>query len=130
MSADKVIYDSGRLDVAVLLAAFNGAQWIDVQIKSIIEQENVNVKIFISVDPSTDKTMALCQDWASRNSSIFVFSSVEHFGGAARNFFKIFSEVNIQEFDYVCFADQDDIWLPNKLMRAHEMLSRTGADAY
>jgi len=130
LSADKVIYDSDRLDVAVLLAAFNGAQWIDVQIKSIIEQENVNVKIFISVDPSTDKTMALCQDWASRNSSIFVFSSVEHFGGAARNFFKIFSEVNIQEFDYVCFADQDDIWLPNKLMRAHEMLSRTGADAY
>ncbi|NDP63261.1 MAG: glycosyltransferase [Polaromonas sp.] len=118
------------LDVAVLLAAFNGTQWIDAQITSILEQKNVNVKIFISVDPSTDDTMVLCQDWASRNSSVFVLPCVERFGGAARNFFKIFSEVNFRKFDYVCLADQDDIWLPDKLIRAHEMLLKTGADAY
>ena len=127
---DNVLDDLVVLDVAVLLAAFNGAQWIDSQIKSIVEQKNVKVKIFISVDPSTDDTMVLCQDWARRNASIFVLPSMERFGGAARNFFKIFSEVDFQEFDYVCLADQDDIWLPNKLIRAHEMLLKTGADAY
>ena len=130
MSVDNIYDDLAGLDVAVLLAAFNGAQWIDAQITSIIEQKNVNVKIFISVDPSTDDTMVLCQDWASRNSSVFVLPSVERFGGAARNFFRIFSEVNFRKFDYVCLADQDDIWLSDKLIRAHEMLLKTGADAY
>lgn len=117
-------------NVSVLLAAFNGAKWIDEQIKSILEQHGVYVNIFISVDPSTDDTMILCQNLAARHSCISVLPFNEHFGGAARNFFKIFSEVNFSDFDYICLADQDDIWLPDKLLRAHEMLLKTGADAY
>lgn len=130
MGINNIYGKVSKLDVVVLLAAFNGAQWIDAQITSIIEQKNVNIKIFISVDPSIDNTMALCQDWANRNSSISVLPCVERFGGAARNFFKIFSQINFQKFDYICLADQDDIWLPDKLIRAHEMLLKTGADAY
>ena len=53
-----------------------------------------------------------------------------HFGGAAQNFFRLLHDVNLSEFDYVSFSDQDDIWLPNKLLRAHQMLSITNADAY
>lgn len=120
----------GKPNISVLLAAFNGAKWIDEQIKSILEQQGVYVNIFISVDPSTDDTMALCQNLAARHSCIFVLPLNEHFGGAARNFFKIFSEVNFSDFDYVCLADQDDIWFPDKLLRAHEILLATGADAY
>jgi rhamnosyltransferase len=52
------------------------------------------------------------------------------FGSAARNFFRILSEVQIKAFDYISFSDQDDIWLPNKLRRAHEVLQATGSGGY
>ena len=42
-------------------------------------------------------------------------------GSAANNFLnalKSFKENEIKEYDYVTFADQDDIWLPKKLSHA------------
>ena len=116
--------------VAVLLAAYNGMQWIEQQLNSIFQQHGVSSMIFISVDRSTDDTLAFCEKLALRHPSVVVLKYGEHFGGAARNFFRILNEVDISEFDYVCFSDQDDIWLPDKLSRAHEMISRTEADAY
>ena len=116
--------------VAVLLAAYNGMQWIEEQLNSIFQQHGVSSMIFISVDRSTDDTLAFCEKLALRHPSVVVLKYGEHFGGAARNFFRLLNEVDISEFDYVCFSDQDDIWLPDKLFRAHEMISRTEADAY
>ena len=116
--------------VAVLLAAYNGMQWIDEQLSSILRQRNVCPTIFISVDQSTDDTLAFCKQLAQQNSLVRVLPYGEHFGGAARNFFRILYELDFSGFDYVCFADQDDIWLPDKLGRALQMLVKTGADAY
>ena len=116
--------------IAVLLAAYNGMQWIEKQLNSIFQQNGVSLKIFISVDRSTDDTLAFCKKLALKNSSVVLLKYGEHFGGAAKNFFRLLSEVNISDFDYVCFSDQDDIWLPDKIFRAHEVISRTNADAY
>lgn len=116
--------------VAVLLAAYNGMQWIEQQLNSIFQQHGVSSMIFISVDRSTDDTLVFCEELAQKHPSVVVLKYGEHFGGAARNFFRILNEVDISEFDYVCFSDQDDIWLPDKLLRAHEVISRTNADAY
>lgn len=88
------------------------------------------VKIFISVDVSDDDTLSLCQRMAAQKMSIEVMFCNERFGGAARNFFKLISTVDFSGFDYVGFADQDDIWLPCKLTRAHEVLSITRSSAY
>ena len=116
--------------VAVLLAAYNGMQWIEEQMDSILKQRHVCPTVFVSIDLSTDGTQDFCDRMAQENSSIRVLPYGEHFGGAARNFFRILHELNFSEFDYVCFADQDDIWLPDKLNRAHQMLVEAGAHAY
>ena len=42
--------------VAVLLAAFNGIKWIEEQVKSIFNQKDINIHIYISVDLSNDGT--------------------------------------------------------------------------
>lgn len=42
--------------VAVLLAAYNGMQWIKEQIDTVFNQQDVDVTIYISVDLSTDGT--------------------------------------------------------------------------
>ncbi len=107
---------------AVLLAAYNGMQWIADQLQSILDQENVTVQIFISVDASSDHTLTWCHAIAAQNVRVTVLPSGHHFGGAAKNFFHLMREVNFQDFDYISFADQDDLWLTDKLSTAHEKI--------
>lgn len=115
---------------AVLLAAFNGRKWLCEQLDSILSQKFIEVVVFVSVDLSTDGTEDYIDARARVDSRIVVLPHGEYFGGAGPNFFRLICEVDFSGFDYVCYADQDDIWLSNKLARAHEVLQRTGADAY
>ncbi len=122
--------DKGVPHVAVLLAAYNGMQWIEEQLNSILNQQHVLLTVFISVDRSIDDTLTFCQNLAKDDPCIVLLPYGESFGGAARNFFRVLREVDFWKFDYVCLSDQDDIWLPNKLSRAHQTLLKTGSDAY
>lgn len=115
---------------AVCLAAFNGMRWLPEQLDSILEQSGVSVTVIVSVDKSTDGTETWLDQRALGDSRIVLLLHGEQFGRASRNFFRIMRDADFSQFDYVSFADQDDIWLPNKLLRAHEVILKTGADAY
>ncbi|UUT11198.1 glycosyltransferase [Pseudomonas zeae] len=119
-----------RLNVAVLLAAFNGMQWIEEQLASILGQTGVDVSIYISIDTSTDGTEAWCAAYASRHPGVFVLPPAGSFGGASRNFFRLIRDVAIESYDFVAFADQDDIWYPDKLERAVREIRSRAVDAY
>ena len=58
--------------VAILLAAYNGIDWIEEQIFSILNQESVEVEIFISVDISTDGTYEWCKAAEAKNNLIHI----------------------------------------------------------
>ena len=116
--------------VVVCLAAFNGVRWLPEQLDSILNQKGVSVTVYVSVDISSDGTESWIDHAASKDSRIRILPHGFHFGGAARNFFRILRDIDFSDFDYVSFADQDDIWLSNKLLRANEILLSTEADAY
>lgn len=116
--------------IAVLLAAYNGMQWIEEQIASILAQTGVDVTVYISVDPSTDGTEAWCTNLAAVKSNVIVLNPAGRFGGAARNFFRLVRDVELDEFDYIAFADQDDIWHVDKLEKATIKIERQQVDAY
>ncbi len=116
--------------VAVLMAAFNGMQWLPDQLESILKQDHVSVTVFISVDQSTDGTEAWVDGIADQNDRIRVLPHGKVFGGAAPNFFRLIVEIDFSDFDFVSLADQDDLWLPNKLSRAIEVLKHEQAQAY
>ncbi|WP_458718170.1 glycosyltransferase [Pseudomonas gregormendelii] len=114
----------------VLLAAYNGMQWISEQVDSILQQSGVSVTLLISVDRSTDGTEEWVSHLASVNPNVRHLQHGEKFGGAARNFFRLINEAPLDSFDYFAFADQDDIWSPEKLSRAFECITTEGADGY
>lgn len=116
--------------IAVCLAAFNGTCWIGEQLNSILSQDSVDVTIFISVDRSDDGTEQLVDQLSMSEARLSVLPHGNKFGGAGPNFYRLIQEVDFSDFDYVAFADQDDIWLPNKLFMASELLEQSGADAY
>lgn len=118
------------IKVAVLLAAYNGMAWIEEQLESILEQTNVDVSVFISVDPSTDDTETWCASYALGHANVTLLPQAGRFGGAARNFFRLIRDVDFSRFDYVAFSDQDDIWHSDKLERATQKLRSGEFDAY
>lgn len=117
--------------VAVLLATFNGMRWIGEQMQSILEQRGVDLTVFVSDDQSSDGTLEWCLERADGDARIVVLPVLaERFGGAARNFFRLIRDVDFSGFDYISFADQDDVWLPDKLFRAHTLMAAESAPAY
>ncbi len=116
--------------VAVLLAAYNGIEWIEEQVNSILEQSDVGVSLFISVDLSSDGTYKWCKHLEDANPNVIVLEYGERFGGAAKNFFRLIKDVNFSAFDYVSFADQDDIWCLDKLSHGINKMEIANAEAY
>lgn len=119
-----------RSKCAVLLAVYNGMQYIEEQITSILEQVGVDVTVFVSIDKSSDGSEIWLNELAMRDSRVVILPVGMVFGGAGRNFFRLIRDVDCSAFDYVAFADQDDHWYPDKLLNAANLLNQTNHDAY
>lgn len=116
--------------VAVLLSAYNGMSWIEDQVVSILSQDGVSIRLFISVDLSSDITYEWCKDFASRNARVKVLPYGERFGGAAKNFYRLIRDVDFSTFDYVALSDQDDLWNVGKLQRAISVIKEKSLSGY
>lgn len=119
-----------RPKVAVLLAAYNGMQWIEEQLASILNQSMVDVTVYISIDPSTDGTEAWCTEFAKHHEGIVLLPSAGSFGGASRNFFRLIRDVDFARYDLMAFSDQDDVWHADKLKRASDVICVREVDGY
>jgi rhamnosyltransferase len=116
--------------IALLLAAYNGSKYIVEQLDSIINQSAKNIDIFVSVDLCSDDTLAIVTEYSQHHQNIYALPYGERYGSAGQNFFRLLCEVDFSSYDYVAFADQDDIWYDFKLSRAVEQLVTTGSDGY
>jgi rhamnosyltransferase len=117
--------------IAILLAAYNGEQYISEQLDSILNQQGVNLVIFISVDKCGDSTLDIVNDYLSKFSEqITVLPYGKQYGSAGQNFVRLLSDVKFDHYDYVSFADQDDIWPHTKLERAISQINKHGVDGY
>lgn len=116
--------------VAILLAAYNGMQWIEEQVNSILSQRGVDITLFISVDLSTDGTETYVYKLSQMYSNIIMLSYGEKFGSAAANFFRLINHVDTSTFDYISLCDQDDIWLDDKLIRSIGKIESERVSAY
>lgn len=118
--------------VAVLLATYNGAAYCETQLTSILWQRGVDVHIYIRDDGSRDDTPAILRDWAVRyrDRITIIDNHGVSTGSANGNFFLLLAAVDPAGHDYVAFADQDDVWTPDKLARAVGQLTQEGAEGY
>lgn len=116
--------------VAVLLASYNGAKYIKEQVDSILNQKEVDVTIFISDDLSTDGTIEYLQNIYKSEKKLVYLESNEKFSGAAKNFYRLFKDVDLLDIDYISLADQDDIWYEDKLIRAIKIIEEKRIDVY
>ncbi|KKL60746.1 hypothetical protein LCGC14_2202240 [marine sediment metagenome] len=115
--------------VAVLLATHNGIQWIEEQVHSILEQNNVDVRLIISDDGSTDGTYPFVKQLAKSDNRVTLLLDHSAVCGAGKNFYRLIRQADTFDADFVAFADQDDIWLSNKLQYQIDTLNNRAVDA-
>lgn len=115
--------------VAVLMATYNGMNWLEEQVSSILNQSGVDVHLFVSDDSSLDGSFEFLNARAEADSRIFLLPKVSRMGAAGRNFYRLISDVDVSDFDYIAFADQDDIWNLDKLSRHINLIKSSNAEA-
>lgn len=118
--------------VAVLLATYNGAAYCETQLTSILWQRGVDVHVYARDDGSTDATPAILRDWVARypNRITIIDNLGVSTGSANGNFFALLRAIDPERHDYIAFADQDDVWTPDKLAHATVRLAQEGAEGY
>lgn len=96
--------------ISVAMAAYNGERFIAAQLASILAQLQARDEVVVVDDASTDRTLdviASMQDSRVRvlpnERNAGVFATFERALGAARG-------------DIVFLSDQDDVWLPGKVV--------------
>jgi len=112
--------------VAVLLSTWNGEAFLAEQLDSVAAQEGVDVSVFARDDGSADATLTLLRRYSSRWPALADPARGENLGPAA-SFLRLLADVPAG-FDAYAFCDQDDVWAPDKLVRAVASLSEQPAE--
>jgi hypothetical protein len=114
----------GKTRLAVVLATYNGAKYLPVQLKSILAQTRAPDEIIVSDDGSTDDTLAIAEEFALR-SRVPIRILRGPCKGLAENFWH---GLQATECDLISWSDQDDIWYEGKIAASEQALEHSGAD--
>ncbi|EHA1082870.1 glycosyltransferase [Photobacterium damselae] len=116
--------------VCTLLAAYNGEDYIEEQLNCLLNQNDIENDIYISLDLSSDKTINIIKSYIQKYKNIHLLHYGNKYGSAGQNFFRLIKEVDFLSYDYVAFSDQDDIWKNDKIIKGITLLNNNNADCY
>lgn len=107
--------------IDILMATYNGEQYIDEQIRSILRQSYSHWQLLIRDDGSTDKTCEKLEQYAREDSRIHVVQDRRGNLGVTGNFGVL---LEMSTAPYIMFADQDDVWESEKIATAMEAMTQ------
>ena len=97
--------------VAVLMSSYNGKNYIEEQIESILAQDfDGTLDLWVRDDGSTDGTLEILERYAQAGK--LQWYRGENLG-PARSFLDLVK--HCPGYDFYAFADQDDYWMPDKV---------------
>lgn len=108
-------------NVIVLVSTYNGEKYIREQLDSILNQTYKNITILIRDDGSTDGTRSILNEYGDKYSNIKL--DLDSNVGVIGSFNRLISNPMVDKYEYVCFCDQDDVWLSDKIESGLEFFS-------
>jgi glycosyltransferase involved in cell wall biosynthesis len=107
-----------RQMISVCMATYNGEKYIKEQIESILDQLSPEDELIISDDNSADKTIEIIENIKDKRIKI-LFHNQNKKLSKLPNHYKVTKNfenaLKAATGDYIFLADQDDIWLKNKV---------------
>lgn len=96
--------------LSVCMATYNGEQFLQEQISSILDQLSENDELIISDDGSTDRTLEIIEQFSDQRIKLYR----ANFHSPVLNFQNALKHANNE---LIFLSDQDDIWLDNKVKK-------------
>ena len=101
--------------ISVCIATFNGEKYIREQLTSILLQLSDDDEIIISDDLSTDHTLDIINELHDKRIRVLHHSKGKYRYSFDYTTHNIENAINHSQGDVIFLADQDDVWLPNKI---------------
>lgn len=108
------------MKIQILLATHNGEKYVETQLDSLLAQlrrPEDQYSILISDDASDDGTPEIIREYQERYPSIITILPEKKSGSAMANFLRLMA---VSDGDVIFFCDQDDWWLPEKVIKTLE----------
>ena len=110
--------------VSIIMPAYNCEQYIEIAIRSVMQQTHESWELLIIDDCSADSTYSIVQSIAQEDSRIRCTRNSTNMGVAkTRN-----RGFELSRGQFVALLDSDDVWLPNKLEKQISLAQNTGAE--
>lgn len=116
--------------VAILLSTYNGQRFLREQLDSLVLQTFRDWVLYWRDDGSSDETLSLLHNFIHRigpGRTVVLDDSGRV--GATESFLRLLRAATDAGHEFVSFADQDDVWLPDKLERGVKALQGTPGPA-
>ena len=99
--------------IQILLATYNGGNYLKEQLDSLFAQTVQDFKILARDDGSTDNTLSILNEYAEKYPGrLEIKVNNPPTGNAKDNFFLLMQDATA---NFIMFCDQDDFWLPQKI---------------
>jgi len=120
--------------LTVVIPMHNGARWIASLISSMSSaaiEANAPLEILIFDDNSTDDSSArgikVCQD-LQLDFTVTRWDSANNAGNSSAAYMKALNSIS-PKYDLIALSDQDDLWLPNRILRISEAFNGESNDS-
>lgn len=97
--------------ISVIMAVYNGEDYLDQAIKSVLEQSYRHFEFIIIEDASTDSSAKTIKQYADGDERIQIIQNDKNLGLAA----SLNKGMSIAKGDYIARMDADDVALPQRL---------------
>jgi len=109
------------MKISIAMATYNGAQYLEAQLQSFVDQTRPPDELIITDDCSTDGTADIVYEFAKTAPFEVVFCRNEKNLGYCGNFNAALMQTT---GDLVFLSDQDDVWFPEKIAYIAEVAER------
>ena len=93
--------------VSVVIPNYNGAEFLDESIRSVLNQNYPKLELIVVDDGSTDESLLILQKYDTK---IELIRQSNKGSAAARN-----AGINVANGEFIALLDADDIWEENKI---------------
>ena len=109
-----------RKSLEIHMATFNGEEFLPASLDSLLDQTDGDFVLKIRDDGSKDSTLDILELYRPRfGERMHILRDRDPSGSAKANFSRILENC---ESDFVLWADQDDVWLPEKVSLQRQLL--------
>lgn len=111
------------MDISVIMPVYNSQTYLDKAVLSVLQQQNVDLELWLVDDGSTDQSPSMCDAYAKEDSRVHVIHKENEGPGIARN-----AAIEKAKGEYIFFLDADDWILDGALQYLFSLAKSRNAD--